>query len=49
MRTVRREAMRVPAVQLIERSRLARGEAAAEVLVRETLEEKRTHVTSTFV
>jgi hypothetical protein len=41
--------MCVAAVQLVERSRLARGEAAAEVLVRETLVEKRAHVTTTSV
>src|SRR5437879_5472000 len=41
--------MGVAAVQLVERSRLARGEAAAEVLVRETPEQKRAHFASTVV
>src|SRR4051794_13624045 len=46
MRAVRGQAVRVAAIELVERSRLAGGEAAAKELVGESLEEQRAHVWS---
>ncbi len=47
VRAVGRQSVHVPPVELVERSRLAGGEAAAEALVREPLEEQRAHVFGT--
>src|SRR3954465_7706078 len=46
MRAVRGQAVRVAAIELVERRRLAGGEAAAKELVGESLEEQRAHVWS---
>ena len=47
VRAVGRETVHVPPVQLVERRRLARGEPAAELFVRQASEQERAHVSST--